>query len=154
MINWVLSIVGVVFLGVLVEIVMPDGKINSFIKHLFGVFILYVLFEPITGIVQKINFTNNVDNVVDLNYVSSANSNKLDEIENMIIVEMEQRGVLGVGVVANGNIFSEEFKVDIIYVDLTNATFNIDSSQIANLICEVVFKITGLKKENIVIYGV
>lgn len=154
MINWVLSIVGVVFLGVLVEIVMPDGKINSFIKHLFGVFILYVLFEPITGIVQKINFTNNVDNVVDLNYVSSANSNKLDEIENMIIVEMEQQGVLGVGVVANGNIFSEEFKVDIIYVDLTNATFNIDSSQIANLICEVVFKITGLKKENIVIYGV
>ena len=36
--SWILNIVGIVFIGVIIEIILPDGKSNTFIKHIFNIF--------------------------------------------------------------------------------------------------------------------
>ena len=38
MTKWLLSILGVVFLAVLLDIVYPNGKTNKFCKSIFGLF--------------------------------------------------------------------------------------------------------------------
>ena len=44
---YILSVVGIVFVGVLVDIIMPDGKMNNFVKGVFGLVVLLVIITPI-----------------------------------------------------------------------------------------------------------
>ncbi len=34
--GWILSIVGIVFIGVILDIILPDGKTSKYIKHIFS----------------------------------------------------------------------------------------------------------------------
>lgn len=50
---WLLSIVGVVFLSVMIDIITPEGKTNAFIKSIFSVFFVYIMISPIVGLFGK-----------------------------------------------------------------------------------------------------
>ena len=47
MTSWLLGIIGVIFLGVLLDIMYPNGKTNVFCKGVFGLFAVVVLITPI-----------------------------------------------------------------------------------------------------------
>ena len=42
-----MGIVGIIFLGVLLDMVYPNGKTNAFCKGVFGLFAVVVLIAPI-----------------------------------------------------------------------------------------------------------
>ena len=50
---WLMSIVGVVFLGVMIDIITPEGKTNAFIKSIFAVFVVYIIVSPIVTMFNK-----------------------------------------------------------------------------------------------------
>ena len=50
---YLLSIVGVVFLLVVVELVLPDSKISKYIKSIFSIFIVVVIITPIVKLVKN-----------------------------------------------------------------------------------------------------
>ena len=39
--QYVVSIIGIVFLGVLVDVIMPDGEMNKFIKGMFSLLAMF-----------------------------------------------------------------------------------------------------------------
>ncbi|MGN0789652.1 MAG: stage III sporulation protein AF [Christensenellales bacterium] len=53
--QWVLSIVGVVVLGVLVDVVMPEGESAKYIKGVFGVVAVITIISPIVNLFQDVN---------------------------------------------------------------------------------------------------
>ena len=53
---WLLSIVGVVFLGVMVDIISPSGKTGGFIKSMFAIFLVYVVITPIVKLAKNGEF--------------------------------------------------------------------------------------------------
>lgn len=80
MTGWIVSIVGIVFLGVLVDIVAPNGKTNAVIKCVFGIFTLVVMVSPVIGLFKR---DWNID--MDIQY------DWLEDIEEEKIVDLEQR---------------------------------------------------------------
>ena len=60
--SWLLSIVGVVFMGVLFDLIYPNGKTNSLCKSIFAILSLFVMVAPILKIdindIKADNFNN------------------------------------------------------------------------------------------------
>ena len=45
--GYILSILGIVIVGVLVDIVVPSGTINKYIKSIYAIFVLAVILSPV-----------------------------------------------------------------------------------------------------------
>ena len=50
---WVLSIVGIVSIGVLLDIIIPEGEINKYIKGIFSIVTICVIIAPLPKIIDK-----------------------------------------------------------------------------------------------------
>ena len=89
--SWILNIVGIVFIGVIIEIILPDGKSNTFIKHIFNIFMLFVIVAPITKIVN--NGLSYINNTVEMDnqYIYQINLEKINSLEVDIKNELAKR---------------------------------------------------------------
>lgn len=56
--QWVLSIVGIVVLGVLVDVVMPEGESAKYIKGVFGVVAVITIISPIINLMQNVKLND------------------------------------------------------------------------------------------------
>lgn len=57
---WILSISGVICLGILLEIVLPDGKVAKYVKGAFSLLVVLAIAAPLPALVKK-NFNINID---------------------------------------------------------------------------------------------
>lgn len=153
--GWLLNIIGIIFVGVLFEIILPDGKTNNFIKHVFTIFLLFTIISPISSFINN-NFTLNTDvDVVDENFIYVTNLNKISELEKTITNNLEKVGIKNVSVILNSNIFETDLIIDSVYVDVTNKKLenNVSESEYKNKIKKIILKTVNVDSEDIIIYG-
>lgn len=50
---WVMSIVGVICLGILLEIVLPQGKSAKYVKGAFSLLVIFVIASPLPTLLKK-----------------------------------------------------------------------------------------------------
>lgn len=50
---WVLSIVGIICLGILLEIVLPEGKTTKYIRGAFSLVVICVIVAPLPALAKK-----------------------------------------------------------------------------------------------------
>ena len=48
--EWIMSIVGITALGVLMDILLPEGETNKYIKGIFALFTVFVIIYPLPKI--------------------------------------------------------------------------------------------------------
>ena len=121
--SWVLSIAGVICISVLIELIMPDGQMNRYIKNIFSFIIVLVIILPLPKMLQKeYNYENifGVENSVkvDEEYLYQINLDKLNLLKSNIEKEIYKNGYQNVSVYINSNIFESQMKVKSISVDL------------------------------------
>lgn len=153
--GWLLNIIGIIFVGVLFEIILPDGKTNNFIKHVFTIFLLFTIISPISNFINN-NFTLNTDvDVVDENFIYVTNLNKISELEKTITNNLEKVGIKNVSVILNSNIFETDLIINSVYVDVTNKKLenNVSESEYKNEIKKIILKTVNVDSEDIIIYG-
>lgn len=153
--GWLLNIIGIIFVGVLFEIILPDGKTNNFIKHVFTIFLLFTIISPISSFLNN-NFTLNTDvDVVDENFIYVTNLNKISELEKTITNNLEKVGIKNVSVIINSNIFETDLIINSVYVDVTNKKLenNVSESEYKNEIKKIILKTVNVDSEDIIIYG-
>ena len=51
--GWLLGVVGVVLLGVLVDVLLPQGQMSKYVKGIFAVLLLFVLLTPLTALFRQ-----------------------------------------------------------------------------------------------------
>ena len=51
--TWVLSIAGIICISVLLELVMPEGQMNKYIKNIFSFVIILVIVLPLPKLMNK-----------------------------------------------------------------------------------------------------
>ncbi len=153
--GWLLNIIGIIFVGVLFEIILPDGKTNNFIKHVFTIFLLFTIISPISSFINN-NFILNTDvDVVDENFIYVTNLNKISELEKTITNNLEKVGIKNVSVIINSNIFETDLIINSVYVDVTNKKLenNVSESEYKNEIKKIILKTVNVDSEDIIIYG-
>ena len=149
---WLLSIIGVVFLAVLIDFIYPNGKTNAFCKSIFGLFAIIMMIRPILNIDLKADFNKNfVSTSINKNLKKSK-----DEYYLMAITKsLEENKISGVDVEIDSKMVDNVYEIENIYVDTTNIvlTNNLTHTNKYEVIIQNILKIVEIDKERIVIYG-
>ena len=51
--GWIVSVVAVIVLGVMLEIVLPDGKITKYVKGTFSLLVIFVIIAPLPKLLKS-----------------------------------------------------------------------------------------------------
>lgn len=95
--SWVLKIVGVVVIGVLVDIIMPEGQTNKYIKSIFACFTLLVIVSPLPKLlnydIENSLLDNSSESVsVDEDFLNYYESLYEEECKNKIKTALNEDG--------------------------------------------------------------
>lgn len=149
---WLLSIIGVVFLGVMLDILYPNGKTVTICKSVFGIIVVIILFNPIFEI-KNINLDKVVCVTPDI--VSSINKSKAEALKITLVNKLIEKNIIGVDVEIDVNLYNTDFQIENIYIDIVNLVLtenitNINKYEvITNEICDTL----EIDKERIFFYG-
>lgn len=122
--GWILSIAGVICISVIVELVMPDGQMNSYIKKILSFIIVLVIILPLPKLLKTEIDLNNIfdysENIeVDEDYLYQLNLNKINIAEDDIETKIKSHGYNNVFVYVNADIFQNNMRFKSITVDLS-----------------------------------
>ena len=141
--SWLISIVGVVFLGVMVDIITPEGKTNNFIKSIFAIIVFYIIVTPIINLFDSEHSWAIEDVALQDSYLESVSGTKIDTLE----IEL-QKLIMDKGyecfVEIDGSMYGNSISINNITVFLPDNVLNEGDKHINN--CKV---ITQLIKEKV-----
>ena len=155
--GYILSILGIVVAGLLIEIIIPSGTINKYIKSVYSIFVVMVLISPVikffkSGQDLKLNYTEYEINEKLLNYIYSKQA---DETEVLIETILGREGFSSVDIILCYSIENKELIYNSCQVNVENMSISSDKQHINSyeFIRNVVSEKTGLKDEVIMVYG-
>lgn len=158
--QYLLTLLAVAVMAVLIELVLPDGQINKYVKSIFSIVFIFALLSPIPKLLNlNFSFTSLVENskATSVNYdvIKNINMQKAEDLTNAINTLLTDNGFFGADVLVVTKSETEIFKVDKIYIDLTNLVLKTELQHINKYttIKELLTKNTELNEEQIVFYG-
>ena len=97
--SWILQIVGVALLSVLVDVLLPNGRINKFVKGVFSVILIFTVITPLSSLVAtgkaydvSALFSGYSEMDVDETYVSQANDRRNEVYSELIFSALKNAG--------------------------------------------------------------
>lgn len=155
---WILSIVGVCFISVITDIMLPEGLTNSYIKKTISYCILFIIILPLPKILNNgisvDELFKNVDITIQEDYITSINQKKIEALSETIENELKNKGIIGVDVFVSADIFDYSFNVDAVYIDLYNVVINdnLVNINIKTEVVNVVLKNINISKDKVIFY--
>lgn len=133
--SWLLSVIGIVVFGVLINLILPEGEIQKYIKAIFSVFVVFIMIYPILNIdISKINyddfFYNQTSVTVDEKYLENYKEKYRESLQNQCETVLNNNGYQNVRVEIYLNLSSEKFEIEKVYVNLKNLVINGNSVHI------------------------
>lgn len=156
--QWVLSIVGVCFISVVVDLLLLDGKTNNIIKRVVSYAIMLVVIIPIPKLLQgSADFDDlfpETGILIQDGYIYNINQSMLDAIDNDIEELLAGRGYNGAEVSISADVFSKDMQIYAIYVDLYNLviTEELANKDIKTEVTKIVMSVVEIEKEKVIIY--
>lgn len=148
---WIISIVGVVVLGVLVDVMLPEGSTAKYIKGVFGLIALAVMIAPLPKLFNRdFNFESLIsDNTAqiqtDNNFIKDVMGDYKLKIVDKIEKALDEEGIeYDYVIVYLDN--SQVYEIDYISICLKN--YNTQTANTVQVLVEKLYKNTQIK-----IYG-
>ncbi|NLZ25503.1 MAG: hypothetical protein GX891_03485 [Clostridiales bacterium] len=94
--TYLISVTAVVCLGVLLDIILPDGQMNKYVRSVFSLIVVLVLIAPLPQLLKKpLNFEIGIDDtigdVIDDEFADSLNryalTQKSIELQSVLMSE-------------------------------------------------------------------
>lgn len=156
MATYILSVLGIVMAGIVIDIIIPSGDINKFIKSIFSIFVVAVIIAPIVNFVAvKKDFSiKYVDYEVNEKLLLYINNQQVKSKELAIENELNINGFKNVDIIINFSTKNSQLMLNSCSVNLQNLVIDKESQHINKyeFIIEVVSKETGLTNEVIMFY--
>lgn len=155
---WLLSVVGIVILGVLIDIILPEGNINKYIKAVFAFVIILVIISPLTKLdsvdVSIENLINQSEIQLDEDYIFSLNQKILDQLNVNIVRDAEDYGLKNIDVNIVSDIDNFQLKINEVNIFLYDLVIDKDIEHIDKyqILCDIVKTYIKIDKENIIFY--
>ena len=132
--TWLLSVVGVVILGVLIDVVLPEGNINKYIKAVFAFVIILVIVSPLTKldsvVVSLENLMKENEIQLDEDYIFSLNKKILNQINESIIRDAKNEGIENIEIDFVSEIDAFQLKINEVNIYLENVVIDKDIKHI------------------------
>lgn len=152
--SWVLTIVGVIIITVIVEITMPDGNINKYIKGILVIFTVFVMVSPITNLNIFGSIKNSdYDIKLDDSYLGDVNSQIANEYKIIIESKLKTNGYENVTIDIDLK-DDEKLEIDAVFVYLCDLVLksNDESINIYNNIKSIIKSVVVVDAEDIIFY--
>ncbi|MEG1527737.1 MAG: stage III sporulation protein AF [Clostridia bacterium] len=156
---WAIAVIGVVILTVLVDIIIPDGQTNKYIKGIMAIIVIFVIIQPLPIIFNSnladLTTSDNQDPItIDTNFIEFVNNLSAQERENSLIIYLESKGYKKVEcqiVYANSNNIR---LVEKVLLNLNNLVIdkNISHINIKEKIIDITAKFLSIEKGQVMIY--
>ena len=111
--KWILSIAGIICLSVLIELILPSGQMNRYIKGILSFIIVLVIILPLPKLVNQ-----NIE--VDEDYLYQLNLDKLNALQKQIEDKITSYGYKNVSIYISADIFDKKMQIKTINVDLSH----------------------------------
>lgn len=154
--SWVMAVAGICVLGVLVELVLPNGQTKKYIKGIFAFIVVLVIISPLPSILKKEFSIDDIFEedaiIIQEDFIYQVNKNRLETLENMVVTDLEEQGIKGVSIIINANIFTNQMKIDTVFVDLSHVVINenMEHIDINELVANSILKYISINKSQIV----
>lgn len=152
--GYILSVLGIVVAGVIIDVIVPSGTINKYIKSIYSIFVVAVLISPIIKFLNSnkefdFQFNEYETNQKLLNYIYEK---RAKETENLIELELKEEGFSNVDIKIEFSAKDDEMNYTSCSVFLENLVIDSDKQHINKyeFIKELISKHTNLTYEVIV----
>ncbi len=156
MAGYILSILGIVIAGIIIDIIVPSGNINKYIKSIYAIFVVAVILSPLINYLNKehdlsLHYEDYQVSEQLLNYISKQ---KVSSLELQIENSLNEEGFSNVDIKINYSIENNELSINSCTVNLQNLVIVADKQHINKyeFIIEVVQEHTNLTEEVIIFY--
>lgn len=157
--SWLLSVAGISVLTILIDVILPNGQTNKYIKGLVSFCMVFVIISPIPALVkqdfdlEKIFAAQTIE--IEKDFVYQVNRTKLSYLQNQVVQALEQEGFANVLVTVNGNIFEMDMKIKNVFVDLSDLVIspNNQHKDIKKTISEIVCRYVQIDEGEIIFNG-
>lgn len=137
--SWLLGLVGIAVLSVLVDILLPEGQTNKFIKGIFSLLVVFALISPLAKLknadfdYSKIFASERID--VSESYLQKANEREQEKLIADLTEMLETKGIKVEKIVLNlkdGNINNiEKVSVQTTQTNLSETVKELISTRLA-----------------------
>ncbi len=148
--SWIMGIVGVIVLSVLIDIVLPEGQMNKYIKGIFAILLIYMLISPVVALAKK-DF--DITSLLQFDtsgyeensaYIQSINTDRLNRTKTQITSDLQANGIITVDIV----IFCRENNINLVDYVLVELPYGADNSR-ETQIKTIVRRYLGVAEDNI-----
>ena len=157
--NWIISIVGVVILSVLIDLILPEGQMQKYIKSVFSVVIVLTMVSPILKIdISSIDFNKFIYNEssveINTNYLNNYNEDYKKSLEEIVENALKDGGFLNVEVEISYNLSNNNFEIEKVKLDIKKLVINANQVHIDKYkeMQTIVENLLNVKEDLIVIY--
>ena len=153
--GYVLSILGIVLLGVIIDVIIPSGNISKYIKSIFSIFVVAVIISPVvTFLSNKNGIKLDYDNYeMDKQLIEYIFEKRTENEENKIEIYLKDNGFDKIDINLNYLINNNELDYISCTINLQNLVISADKQHINKyeFITKTVKDFTNLTDEEIVI---
>ncbi len=154
--GWVMSIAGICVLGVLVDLILPNGQTKKYIKGVFAFIVVFVIIAPLPNLLNKEFSLSDIFEedavVIQEDFIYDINRDRLETMQNMVEADLAENGVSNVQIIINANVFTEKMQIDAVFVDLSQVVINENQEHIDinELVISSILKYVSVDRSNIV----
>ena len=98
--SWILSIAGIICLSVLLELVLPDGQLNKYVKNIFSFVIIWVVIFPIPNLLKNVNFNQDIfvqeEILLQDDYLDKVENEKNESLIACVQEDLSKNGYSGI----------------------------------------------------------
>ena len=126
--GYLLTLLGVILLGVIVDIVLPSGSTSKYISGIFAIFVMFVIISPVLNWVRSDYKLSNyfTDNEIQLDQklLYSINSSKLSAIQQSIEQQLSDNGYSGVEIDIQFEMVDDNVKITQVLANINKLVIN------------------------------
>ncbi len=132
---WILTILGIVLIGALVDLVLPAGRMNKFLKSLFATLTVCVIVLPLPGFLKN-GFNFNADKLIqpdfaiDEKYLESAEKIKMSYLAKGLKKQLEEDGYKNLEIEIVGSFKDNNLVVSSVKINIANLVIDSGLSHI------------------------
>ena len=160
--GWAMGIIGVVLLGVLVDLIIPEGKTQKYIRSVFGVITVFVIILPLPSLVKK-DYTLNLGQnaagrpavALDETYLYGIYRDKVTAIERGTEKYLTDNGYGGTSVTVTVDAYVENPRILQVSVNVENAVIAADKRHINKYetVRDLTAKYVNVERGVVTVYG-
>jgi len=151
---YILSILGIVITGIIIDIIIPSGTINKYIKSIYSIFVVVVILSPLINFFKNINVSVGYNEFeVQENLINYIFENRVNAIEKNIETDLKNAGYEQITVELKYSTNNNEITYNSCMLNLENMLITSDKPHINKyeFIKEIVCNHTDLDGQEIII---